>query len=624
MEAVVYQSELELLEQRSREALQAALRSIPFRVRCGVQDGKLIMLAQHRYEDNPHRELVFHTLERTFRDVHQELETLSANIFSVLIYLRRVSQYKPYAAYGFAFHVGSSVPPCTNSRNTGEGSDTPPPADDAIEVAVTGTTGRRGDLVLASEAMPTAPIQPEYFAVYANLETPSGRERSPIDRFLTWFSHPLVAAGTAVSVMLVGTAGYMLTRPCVIGRCVPLQTAYQLNQEALQTVQRVQSAQEVVTAYDQLVEATYLLNTIPSWSGQYQTAQSLMRQNEQQMQMVEHVVLAQRRAMTAAEMSQEPPHPLLTWREIQQIWREAIAHLQQVPVGSPVSTLAATKQTEYEANLAMINRRIQIEQQAQQRVSEARKTAKVAEARNGIATSLDHWQLTHATWAVVVDLLKQVPKTTMAHAEAQQLLALYQPRLMEVRTRLRQEEVAAANYNRALSLATAAQRLERQNQWSQAVSQWQNALTQAQQVPAGTTHFDQAQPLLNSYRSSLASAREKLRVAVSTQSAQGDLGVICNNTPRICTYNQTGDRIRVYITPEYSQLLQQAATYQGNSMDLNSAMTTQLNPLLLAIANVSEASQVSIELYNADGSLFGTYDPRLRGYVPPTAERLPR
>jgi hypothetical protein len=39
------------------------------------------------------------------------------------------------------------------------------------------------------------------------------------------------------------------------------------------------------------------------------------------------------------------------------------------------------------------------------------------------------------------------------------------------------------------------------------------------------------------------------------------------------------------------------------------------NPLLRAIATVGETAQIPIEVYNADGSLFGIYDPALDGYV---------
>jgi hypothetical protein len=435
--------------------------------------------------------------------------------------------------------------------------------------------------------------------------------------FLSRLPVPMVGLGAAAGLFALAGSLYMLTRPCVIGMCVPLQTAQRLSQEAAQLAQANSSAMDVSEAYQKLAEGSYLLGTIPRWSGKYAEAQALLRVYGTQSEVLEQVVTALQTANEAAHASQNPPHPLSRWEEIRGMWQAAIAPLEQVSPSHPIYPLAQQKLTEYQANLSMINQRIVIEQQAQDKIKLARDTARLAEAREGVADSPESWQLTHVTWQVVVNLLQQIPSGTMAHAEAEQLLAIYQPRLNEARDRRLQEEISAKAYNQALSMAEAARQLEQQNQWSQAVSQWRSALANAQQIPTGTSYHGQVQPLVNSYTSSLSQAQETLRSAVARGNAQAQLEQTCAGTVRVCTFTVTDEEIQVQITSDYDQAIEQAIAngQAAGNPNAQAEATAHSNALLRALADISESTQVPIELYNADGSLFGTYVPELSGYV---------
>jgi hypothetical protein len=429
---------------------------------------------------------------------------------------------------------------------------------------------------------------------------------------------------TAAAVLLtLGGATYALTRPCVIGGCAPLETADRLGQEAMQTVQKPRSPQEVNEAFDKLTEANYLLGQIPPWSRFHETAQQQIGRYESQANVLEKVVVAQKQAIAASLKSQKPPHPLPLWREVQLMWRGAIASLQEVPKTSPVRPLAETKIKEYQANLETVNKYIVAEQQAQQRINAARTAASAAETRASTAASVQEWQNAQATWQVAVSQLQQVSRNTMAYAEVQQLLALYQPQLASVGDRLKQETVASATLSEALKIATEAQQLERNNQWQRAVTQWQAALGRVQQVPNGTSYFSQAQPLIASYRAALTNAQSRLQTNVGMQSAQSNLEQTCSGTPRACTLTRDGDILQVRITAAYQQAAQQTmpgAPASGNAA--SGAAVAYLNPLLRAVASVGESANLPIELYNADGSLFGTYEPELDGYVPVRAKAV--
>ncbi|HIK53566.1 MAG TPA: hypothetical protein IGS37_00050 [Synechococcales cyanobacterium M55_K2018_004] len=632
METTSHQHWLQHLEQR----LQArSPRSSQVQIRCGVRQGNLVVVGQHAPDVMPDPQ---ETIEQLVQQVRQEQdkirwETLKrADARQVMIVLRIMGESKPYRMHTLSLRpkpaassarglatVGAGLT-ATASGDTGGACDT----GGAIALAApSAPTGEEAELSLSKQWVDAFLSDSQAYA-----EQHQAAQAALVPAWMKpWrsrLSSPAGMVAMAAAVTLLAGGLYMLTRPCVIGGCQPLETAQAEAQTALQTIQKPQSAQQVVDAYGQLVEANYLLSTIPSWSSYYPQAQGLMQSYEGQAAILEKVVKAQRSAYAAAVKSQNPPHPLPTWREVQQLWQGAIAELEQVPADSPIHSLAQAKQAEYQQNLTVINRFISAEQQAQERVRLAREAASVAEARGGAANSLETWKDTQATWQRAVQLLQQVPQNTMAYGEAQQLLALYQPRLVAATTRLQQEEVANSAYTEAVDLATKAQQSERENQWTTAVGQWRTALTRIQQVPSGTSRYPQAQPLVTTYRNALSRAQQRLGTAVGIQSARIALEQTCGTTPRICTYASAGNAVQVRLTPSYTEAAGVAIAKSPSAANPgeNSAMLAYMNPLLQALASVGEQANLPIELYNADGSLFGTYAPQLDGYVPLRADDL--
>lgn len=626
----------QILEQRlmalGRSPLHPPCQNL-FQVRCLFKQGTLQVLAQHPAPADSTSSpasinvtAVFSALQQTLEDLPPQALAVAPALGAVLpiqLFLRLAGQQQPYARHEFQRILAPPPPGLRHplvdppQERQGSGAEAQPssaqPADAltipgalavvAVPDAEDNQEGEREPALPALEA--ASPAEP---AMVGGRELVSGREQ--------WL-RPRSMIGLAVGLLIGGIGLYGLTRPCVVGDCTPLQTAQQLSQESMQAIAADASAAAVMTAYQQVVEASYLLSTIPPWSSYREAAQSLLVSYESQAEVLAQIVSAQEQATAAAELGLNPPHPLEVWHEVQGLWQGAIAQLEQVPADSFATSLAQSKQAEYQTNLVAINRRIVVEQEAQNKVKTARDTAKLAEAREGIATSVESWQLAYVTWQVVVNQLQAVPQGTMAYAEAEQLLAIYRPYLAAARDRHTQEAISVRAFNQALTLAEQARVLEQQRQWSQAVEVWQEALTNAQQVPNNTSYNDQATPLISSYTTALTQAQDRLRVAVGMQSAKTDLDRICSGTPRICNYTLESEVIQVYITADYDQAVEQAiaATEMTGDYQTRAGVMAHVNSLLRAIAAISENSQLSIELYNSDGSLFGTYIPRLSGYV---------
>ncbi|PSB13921.1 hypothetical protein C7B76_18125 [filamentous cyanobacterium CCP2] len=422
----------------------------------------------------------------------------------------------------------------------------------------------------------------------------------------------------AVSLFAIVGVVYALSRPCVLGNtCQPIQEARQLSERALETIQSNPSALEVVDAYDQLTQASQLLEPIPLWSRHRAEARTLLAGYNAESDELGVLVSALNQANNATKKSLNPPHPVQTWREVQWTWRETIELLEQVPETSPVYALAQGKQDEYQANLESINHRIRIEQETQDRIAAVRQAAEVIEARSRVVNSSDSWQQTYDSWQTLIAQLQQIPQGTMAYGEAQRLIQLYQLKINESERRRDREQLSAESYGRAMNFAEQARQFEQGNQWTQAANQWREAVTQIRQVQEDTSNYSQAQALIDSYTDSFNRAEENARRMSLMQTATPQLDRACNGNPRLCSYTLEGNAIRVQMASSYDLALQRAfaSAQQSGSNTVQTDLSPQLNQFLRTLAVAGETAQVPIELYNAAGSKFGAYDPNRGGYL---------
>jgi len=443
----------------------------------------------------------------------------------------------------------------------------------------------------------------------------------PPRRTGTRWRQPALISAACLAIAAIGAGIYGLTRPCVLTETCPIiGEAQTLNQTARSLLTAPDpTPKAAMTAHEKLIDATDQLRQIPFWSSHHQQAQTLLTNYEQQADAVAAVVSAQRKGHEAAQASQDPPHPLETWEDIRQIWQEAIARLVEVPPDTVIAAIAQTKLAEYQANLDLIEQRIVMEQQAQNRVLEARQAAHLAETQEEVADSHESWQSAESAWQMALDHLAEVPAETMAYAEAQQLVAIYRPRLAVASERRLHEGISEDAYSQALQLANRALVYEQDAQWTQAVTYWRDALDSVEQVPQDTSFYDQARPLISSYHTALERSQQGLRLALVLQSMGADLDRVCRIPPELCSYTSTPDSLRLEISDSYGPIVERAMVAGGFLPETSrpAELINRINYLLSWVAQVGADSQVPVELYHADGSLFGTYKPETAGFVQP-------
>lgn len=599
---------LETLEHLLHEGFQSDLLPfVPVQVQCRLKDEMLVVLAQHPATTVPDSQQVFSSIERTIQ------EQQWSDSHSVKIYLRVEGQKSPYAFY--SFKIERPVSPTTTTTPVEETLDTPDLSDSLPEEAtdsheVETETSQSSEVPPFESTSPhpwDQPIQEEN----SLLEEPPEEIVTPGNSKSKKTLLPMVVAGTGLSLFIFLTSLFLLTRPCVVGQCQALSDAQELSQTSLNRLQKPLSGKEVLEAQEQLMEAIRMLQSIPFWSGSYGKAQEQLKVYQAQAKRVEEMVTALQTAARAAHKSENPPHPTARWVEIQGLWREAIARLEELPTNSDLQPLAQQKIKEYKQNLAAANQRLVKERNSQQRLQEAKDAALIAEARQGVAQSLENWQLVYGTWQTAMKRLKQIPQGTTAYEQAQQLSSLYLPKMSSVQDKKTQEQFAVNAYNQGLQLAQLAKNAQLDNQWSVAVVHWRKALTNMNQVPKESFYYSKTQSLVQSYSNALKQAKLKLQLALKVQQTRNDLKQTCTGKVQVCNFGIINNIIKVRLTPAYTKLVKQTANSAQVRGDSN-AQSSIVNHILTlgeALEAISDNARMRLEVYDADGTLIQNHVP---------------
>ena len=429
--------------------------------------------------------------------------------------------------------------------------------------------------------------------------------------------NPWFFAG-AIGFFAIGLLGFVLTRPCSFGACPRIETAQAEGERALSDLTLGANAEAVATAKQQLNRSVRSLQPIPFWSPHYSEAKAVLPKFEGQLTALDRVSAAQAQAYEAAVASQNPPHSSATWEDIAQQWRGAIATLENVSADNQVRRLADRKLTEYRANLSTIKVRIDAESQAETSLLAAQKSATLATATAKQASSLENWESALQNWESAVEQIDQIPQGTLAYKEAQGLQAEYRQQMEVVRDRTLQERNASRNLSKAQQLASDAERVANEDQWTVAVQTWTAAVKQVQDIAPGTSAHTRAQPLVSLYQQSLTKADSNRQVSQRFQPVEPSFYAACGATAALrCTYSVRGGNVRLNLLENYDRAINQSITPpdQRREVTIDSGVVAQSNQLLKEITLLSTQGNFPIELYNAKGEFLARYRPDLNGFV---------
>jgi hypothetical protein len=628
--------DLKILECFLQNSLHAHLgRIIPFRIQCLYKDETLWVLAQHPAD-------VVLDIPDTFRVLERALQAEEPKTpLAVKLYLRAEGNQRPYSQQGFTVYplVQKIVPGEAAPEMTAMSED-----QIALESDLSGLEPGK-PLRVETTSMPT-PTSATQGVVSLDdkldrFEQPEQSENRIVkidadafaadieNSFGTGFDRPdstiypstpkrkgkLVPILGGLAALATGLgAAYMGTRPCVLQSvCPELNTANQSIQSSIAVVNNPGvTGKEILNAQQQLHHSVDNLKSIPAWSGSHGNAQQSIQTTEPQVADLDNTVTAMNKAFKAATIVKSPPIPLAKWEESRQMWTESIATLGKIPTTSKVYPLAQQKLTDYQGKLADIQRRIGVETTAEEKLKSAVEGVKSATQSQTGAKSLTEWRGVKTQWDKVSNDLSSIPSTTTVYAQAQAILKSSQPQITSVQEKVQAEDNATANYNKAVKLAQSAKLAQKNDRFTEAVTQWNQSVVAIQSIPETSAVYAQAKPLVFEYTKSFQQAEEQLKTSQKIALATKDLQQTCAGNPQICSYTVTSKGIVVRLMPLYTQTVMQtaqAASLQGDS-NAKMGLIEHVHTLGNALQTISDNVKLPIEVYGADGKQIQNYRPQ--------------
>ncbi|MEO1791138.1 MAG: hypothetical protein AAFR25_02800 [Cyanobacteria bacterium J06629_19] len=141
------------------------------------------------------------------------------------------------------------------------------------------------------------------------------------------------------------------------------------------------------------------------------------------------LAIAKGHGWQAALASQNAPHPTEKWVTISRLWQLAIQNLNKIESDHPSYPEALLVRAQYEENLAAIRQRYRIEQDASQQLQSLQAT--LIELESAPASSRKQAQI-----QAVINRLSKISPNTVAHQQAQQVIASTGDRLKALSTQI--------------------------------------------------------------------------------------------------------------------------------------------------------------------------------------------
>jgi len=153
---------------------------------------------------------------------------------------------------------------------------------------------------------------------------------------------------------------------------------------------------------------------------------------------------AQRLAMEASLIVQNPPHPLEVWQQAQGKWQESIKLLEAIPENLPAYVQAQEKLVTYQTNYAALTKRIEIEQNASNTINNAEDLAKQSvELVKATPYTIEVLKNAQEQLKEAMHLLKSVPSETAVSAKAESLMQVYSNNSKEIQDKLEKLELCS-------------------------------------------------------------------------------------------------------------------------------------------------------------------------------------
>lgn len=411
-----------------------------------------------------------------------------------------------------------------------------------------------------------------------------------------------------ISLVTIGVS-YYFSRPCVLGECTLLTETNESVSNILNTGLKADlTEEEIKTLIKKIAVNIQELRRIPPWANSHSQAQSLITQYQNNINDLDKLIQSSKLADDGINMTQQLPLSGEEWQRVENFWLIAIALIKEIK--SPeLESLKELRMREYQEKLELVSQGKQREEIAEKRLENIKE---IAQQIKGIETQIksltDLAQLEQQWQIIIIELESMSPETT-SYKQKDKLINEYLISLSTLQQKKNLEEKAIELKDSITEKINEAETQEKNNQWSSAVSLWNEALSMIEKFPSDSWLTAQINDLKGDTNQKLEQAKKQLKEAIKKQEIKGDLKKICTQTEKICDYEVSSNNVKIYLNSEYLKKVKSLSNL--SNLSDNSKKQELLNHIQQVEKNyqyISSKYNLPVEVYNPEKELMIVYN----------------
>lgn len=447
-----------------------------------------------------------------------------------------------------------------------------------------------------------------YNSIVNNLEDIKQKNYYNSQNFSVGF---IVSLLGVISLGIIGIF-YYFTRPCVLGECkVIAETETSISNQFKDNSQNL-TAENIKTLQLGLIAEINELKRIPPWSKYHEEATSFMEKYAQKVSQLDNVLVALKLEKDSTNLTQNLPLSMDEWIRIKGFWQESIELINSLNIDK-LENFKQEKLNFYQNQLTIADNSINKEKQAEENLINAQKLAINIENKQKEITSLTDLENIEKSWQNAIEQVESIEPLTKAYQEKETLLNSYLLNLMEIQKQIAKEKNALNIKNQTEKLIIEALESQKNNQWTKAVSFWENALKELKKISPDTFTAKEIPNLEKSTTKQLETAKSELKKALVKQEIKAELDTICNKSELKCSYSIEPNTVKIFLNQEYLQKISKLSSL--NNLSNNDEQKQQINTHIEQVEKnyqyLSTKYKILVEIYNPQRQLIMIYNTPL-------------
>lgn len=410
-----------------------------------------------------------------------------------------------------------------------------------------------------------------------------------------------------VSLLGIGTF-YYFTRPCVIGNCELITTTETSISSLLKNQSQDLTEEKIKELQLSLIDGINDLKRIPFWSKFYDNANILINDYENQVKQLDDLLLALKSVNTAEIVIKNLPLSLDEWNRIKGFFQEAIATINNLDI-EELNSFKENKLANYNNQIKIIDQAIIKEKQGDELLNKGKALVTEIENQQTQINNLSALENLQNSWALAIKTIESIPPQTTAYIEKEAILKNYLQNLMGVQNKINQEKNALNIKKQAEEKITLAKESQKNNQWTKAVSLWEEAISLFDKIPSEVFIKKEITDLKSTTNKQLITAKSELKEAVKREEIKKEVEKICKNTEEICTFNVSKESIKIFLTDKYLDRIASlsAVTKLTNNIEQQKQISTHINQVEKNYQYLNTKYNIPVEVYNPQRQLIMIY-----------------